>query len=350
MSRRGRFGRTPRPLRRVWRAWTRLVKLISTALFGTLLLAFGLLFFNYVVVATPQDRAYRNLDPERAGLRGGARARLDRSSRTSGLSALAAGAAMEGDGWHDLTNDETAAVRRRRVLRDQAALRDPAPHHPGTSAGRRGDRLHARLPRVQGERRALRAGRRRGRTRHGHRFGDAEARDGGRDARRRDDDGAGASGDHQLDALQQRLRVRARITSSCSSTAGATTPRSATRTWRTRASTPRMPRASSPSAAQALGRDCATKVTAIYVGWRGARVDERWLKQTFGERFGGALASLSAGSTLFDRKPVAETIAPSAVSALALDRRGAGRGRIRQQDDRHRPQPRRRHARHRAQG
>ncbi|MBE7190737.1 MAG: hypothetical protein INR67_20815, partial [Jatrophihabitans endophyticus] len=65
-----------------------------------------------------------------------------------------------------------------------------------------------------------------------------------------------------------------------------------------------------------MGRDCATKVTAIYVGWRGARVDERALSNVFGQRVGRVLSAVSAGSTLFDRKPVAEAIAPSAISAL----------------------------------
>ena len=61
---------------------------------------------------------------------------------------------------------------------------------------------------------------------------------------------------------------------------------------------------------------CDVKVTAIYVGWRGARVDEQGLKDDFGAAIGGTLGQLSAGATLFDRKPVAEAIAPGAISAL----------------------------------
>ncbi len=61
---------------------------------------------------------------------------------------------------------------------------------------------------------------------------------------------------------------------------------------------------------------CAAKVTAIYVGWRGARVDERGLRERFGRTVGGFFGEVSAAATLFDRKPVSEAIAPAAVSAL----------------------------------
>ncbi len=77
-------------------------------------------------------------------------------------------------------------------------------------------------------------------------------------------------------------------------------------------------------------RFCGMKVTAIFVGWRGARTDEArlgkwgsvvarpfcgkercWINAFF-EQWG----FLGALPTLFDRKPVSETIAPSVVSAL----------------------------------
>ena len=61
---------------------------------------------------------------------------------------------------------------------------------------------------------------------------------------------------------------------------------------------------------------CGMRVTAIYVGWRGARVDEQGLRADFGDAIGGSLGTLSAGATLFDRKPVAEAVAPGAISAL----------------------------------
>lgn len=58
-----------------------------------------------------------------------------------------------------------------------------------------------------------------------------------------------------------------------------------------------------------------TRVTAIYVGWRGARTDETWLTRNV-PWVGGAIGTISAVFTLFDRKPVSEAIAPSALSAL----------------------------------
>jgi hypothetical protein len=58
-----------------------------------------------------------------------------------------------------------------------------------------------------------------------------------------------------------------------------------------------------------------TRVTAIYIGWRGARTDETWLSRNV-PWIGGAIGSVSAVLTLFDRKPVSEAIAPSALSAL----------------------------------
>ena len=57
------------------------------------------------------------------------------------------------------------------------------------------------------------------------------------------------------------------------------------------------------------------QVTAIYIGWRGARTDETWLTRTV-PWIGGAIGTVSAVFTLFDRKPVSEAIAPSALSAL----------------------------------
>ncbi len=45
---------------------------------------------------------------------------------------------------------------------------------------------------------------------------------------------------------------------------------------------------------------CDMKVTAICVGWRGARVDEPGLKRLLGETLGGSIGPLSAGTTLAD--------------------------------------------------
>ncbi|MCB1541426.1 MAG: hypothetical protein KDJ25_11465 [Rhodoblastus sp.] len=63
------------------------------------------------------------------------------------------------------------------------------------------------------------------------------------------------------------------------------------------------------------GRDCNRNVTAVYLGWRGARVDESKLARTFGA-FGTFIAQVAAVPTLFDRKPVSEAIAPQVISAI----------------------------------
>jgi hypothetical protein len=56
-------------------------------------------------------------------------------------------------------------------------------------------------------------------------------------------------------------------------------------------------------------------LTAVYIGWRGARTDENWLHQKLGS-VGSWIGAFSAVGTLFDRKPVSEAIAPSVLTAL----------------------------------
>jgi hypothetical protein len=66
-------------------------------------------------------------------------------------------------------------------------------------------------------------------------------------------------------------------------------------------------------------RYCGATVTAVYVGWRGARVDEQRLDWLFHGYFSGLTSTINnalASMTLFDRKPVSERIAPSVISAL----------------------------------
>lgn len=55
-------------------------------------------------------------------------------------------------------------------------------------------------------------------------------------------------------------------------------------------------------------RYCNVAVTAVYVGWRGARLNESILPSP--------LSDSLAAMTLFDRKPVSERIAPAVISAL----------------------------------
>ena len=105
----GNRSRAARVLRHGWRMWTRSVRVLSTAVFGTLLVAFAVLFINYVVLSTPKDVAYRNLDPATPvcadGLAHGWTVLADR-----GATALARGTTMEGDGWRDPSDDEAGAI------------------------------------------------------------------------------------------------------------------------------------------------------------------------------------------------------------------------------------------------
>ena len=300
---------------RAWRTWTRLLRLLSTALFGTLLLAFGLLFLNYVVASTPKDRAYRNLDPESPvcaeGLAHGWTILADR-----GVSALGAAEAMEGDGWRDRSDDEAAAVAadarwatrlRCAIQRHVVPAREPG-HAPidftlGFLEFKESGEPYALVADQDGHDSAIDSAM----LRHAM---EAEMHAGG---------GTSMAQVHpvitQLDALARRLKT------------GANYVLVFVHGWRHDASIGDQDvadaRLYAAHAARFLsqrcageGRYCETKVTAIYVGWRGARVDEAGLAHAFGRTIGGALAGVSAASTLFDRKPVAETIAPSAISAL----------------------------------
>jgi hypothetical protein len=70
---------------------------------------------------------------------------------------------------------------------------------------------------------------------------------------------------------------------------------------------------------QEYKRYCNVAVTVVYVGWRGARLDETRLQNIFGGYLTGVTSAISdflAGITLFDRKPVSERIAPAVISAL----------------------------------
>lgn len=69
-----------------------------------------------------------------------------------------------------------------------------------------------------------------------------------------------------------------------------------------------------------LQRDCNTVVTAVYFGWRGARIDERYASRVLGPRVGpyfdAVFGTPPALVTLFDRKPVSERIGPAVITAL----------------------------------
>ena len=61
---------------------------------------------------------------------------------------------------------------------------------------------------------------------------------------------------------------------------------------------------------------CNATVTAIYVGWRGARVNEIKLSRLGLGIVGEWIGTIAAIPTLFDRKPVSEEIGPSVITAL----------------------------------
>ncbi len=75
------------------------------------------------------------------------------------------------------------------------------------------------------------------------------------------------------------------------------------------------------------GKDCDYTVTAVFVGWRGARVNERAI-EAFADRnlgflgsgvtklFSNVVGGFPALLTLFDRKPISERIAPSVIASL----------------------------------
>jgi hypothetical protein len=74
------------------------------------------------------------------------------------------------------------------------------------------------------------------------------------------------------------------------------------------------------------------QVTAIFIGWRGARTDETSLRRRFGI-VGAWIGTFSAVLTLFDRKPVSEAIAPSVLQGLRAIETKLGLVRERQDED-----------------
>jgi hypothetical protein len=61
---------------------------------------------------------------------------------------------------------------------------------------------------------------------------------------------------------------------------------------------------------------CDTTVTAVYVGWRGAVIREKWLRDRLGSTIGGMIARVAAVPTFFSRRRVSEQISPGVVSLL----------------------------------
>jgi hypothetical protein len=302
--------RQGRLLRIAWGGVRRILRGCAFAAGAVLLLALGVLFLNYGVLSTPQARAYRDLDPAIPECREGLEAGWTILSATGTPTRTAA---AQDAGSDDPTNDENA-------LRDdprwRMRLRCSLQRHviPSTrGAAPLAYTLGFLEFKEDGEPYAL------------------VSSSGGSDVaidsamlRHAMEGGARARDAHptmlkpvitQLDALTQHLATGRHYVIAF------------VHGWRHDARVGDANVADlrfyAAHAARFLRDRCRTdpsvcdvKVTAIYVGWRGARVDERGLIDRFGATLGGFLGNLSAAATLFDRKPVSEAIAPAAVSAL----------------------------------
>ncbi len=298
----------------IWRGYLRVLRAAMAVTVGAAILVLGVLFVNYVVLSTPKARAYRDLDPSVPECRDGLAQGWTVLAET-GRRRLVGASMVDDGGWADASNDENAAIASdpRWRTRFRCALQ----RHIVTSERPDGKPLDYTLGFLEfqedGEPYAL------------------VSRSGGSDVANTSAmlrhamesqmraSGAAASGVRpvitQLDALRQHLstgtnyvlvfvhgwRHDARIGDGNIADLRLYAAHAA-RFLQQRCST--NPRA------------CDTKVTAIYVGWRGARVDERGLRDLFGDAVGGFFGQVSAAATLFDRKPVSEAIAPAAISAL----------------------------------
>ncbi|WP_246693856.1 hypothetical protein [Methylobacterium sp. WL18] len=278
------------------------------------LAALGILFLNYVVLSTDKAHAYRNLDPGLTECRDGLATGWTILADT-GRETLRAAMPSDGDGWVDASNDEGAVIAT--DARWATRLRCAVQRHivPAREAGGRDLAYHLGFIEFQedGEPYAL------------------VSREGANDTaidsamlRHAMDNEMRAKGMPatmvkpvitQLDALKKHLSTGSHYVIAF------------VHGWRHDArigdGNVADLRLYAAHAARFLAQRCPSDpsvcdmdVTAIYIGWRGARVDERGLRRWFGDAIGGFFGNLSAGATLFDRKPVSEAIAPAAISAL----------------------------------
>jgi hypothetical protein len=309
-------GRRPSLTRRTLRAYGRFVRMLSTLVVGALVLVLAVFFVNYVVLSTAKGRAYRNLDPAsdicREGLDHGWSILAD-----MGRASLRSAPKIANDGgWIDVSDDEDAAIAK--DGRWEKRLRCALQRHiiPATKPG------HAPLEytlgflefQENGEPYALVAD-------------DTGARDKPIDSAMLQHAMEGEMHAHHMAAADVTAKITQLDVLTRYLSTGSHYVIVFIHGWRNDA---RIGNANvadlrlyAGHAARFIAERCAVdksfcgmKVDAIYVGWRGARVDEKGLRADFGDTIGGGLGSLSAAATLFDRKPVSETIAPAAVSAL----------------------------------
>lgn len=299
----------------VWKFFKRLIRVLKWLVFGTVLVFLGVLFINFGVLSTSQFRAYRDLDPNvpacREGLAKGwtiladvGRERLRTAAETD-----------DADGWADPSDDETAVVAR--DSKWSALLRCSLQRHiiPAESVAAKPLEYYLGFLEFQenGEPYALVA------------------------------KGAGGDTDVNSSMLQHAIEsemlehhTAATVVKPIITQLDVLKQHLSTGSnyvivfihgWRHDARIGDQNvadlRLYAAHAARFLAQRCPIepqycdmKVTAIYVGWRGARVDEEGLLHYFGKSVGGFFGTLSAAATLFDRKLVSERIAPGAISAL----------------------------------
>ncbi len=302
-------------LRRIGRAYGRFVRLLTTVIVGFVLIVLGITFINYVVLSTPKNRAYRDIDPSvgfcTEGFDKGWTMLADVGRDNLGKSMVA-----NDGGWADPTDDETDVIARHPDWRQRfgCALQ----HHviPATKPGTKAVDYYLGFLEFNedGQPYAL-VSANAGST--NVQIDSAMLRH-AMDLQMRKPGMTMAQVKpvlSQLDVLKQHL------------SAGSNFVLVFIHGWRHDArigdSNVADVRLYAANAARFIAQRCPIepsfcnmKVTAIYVGWRGARVDEQGLKSDFGQAIGGTLGTLSAGATLFDRKPVSEAVAPGAISAI----------------------------------
>ena len=302
-------------LRIVGRSYGRFVRTLTTVVVGVLLIAMGITFINYVVLSTPKARAYRDIDPAvgfcKEGLDKGWTILADVGRADLGKSMVA-----NDGGWADPSDDELAVIAEHPEWR--ARFGCALQHHvvPATTAA--GKSLDYYLGFLEF-------------NENGQPYALVSADAGSTNveidsamlqhAMEADMHTHGMTMAQvkpvlsQLDALKQHLAT------------GSNFVLVFVHGWRHDAQIGDTNVADVRLYAANVARFirqrcplepsyCGMKVTAIYVGWRGARVDEQGLKRDFGRAVGGSLGTLSAGATLFDRKPVSEAVAPGAISAI----------------------------------
>ncbi len=308
----------PRPRRtllsRIWRGYASVVRLLMGLIFTVILVFLGVLFVNYVVLSTPKDHAYRNLDPSVPVCTEGLEKGWTILAQT-GREKLQAVEISDDDGWIDPSNDESDLAAS--DPKWATALRCSLQRHIVSPTTPNGKALDYHLGFIEfqedGEPYALISA-----DAHGDKPMTSAMLQQGMETEMHAKHMAASAVRPvitQLDVLKKHLATGSHYVIVF------------VHGWRNDAHIGNQNvadlRLYAAHAARFLAERCPAEpaycdmdVTAIYIGWRGARVDEKGLKTLFGNAIGGFAGNLSAGATLFDRKPVSEQVAPAAISAL----------------------------------